>query len=96
MHPADRVAWIVETAKGVVEGRLDVREAAAAAELQVDQLADLLRHDRNDVPQREADAVAVRLRLFAEQVGDRASEAGDPEAHVALAEALARLAQVLR
>lgn len=96
MHPADRVAWIIETARAVIEGRVDPAEAAEAARLQVEQLADLLRADRNSVPQRESDAVATRLRLYAEQVGDRAAIAGDPEAHVALAEALGRLAQVLR
>ena len=96
-HPADRVTWIVETAKAVIDVRVDAAEAARAAAVQVDQLADLLRSDRNSVPQRESDAVATRLRLYAEQVSDLA--ASSPERageHEALAGALARLAQVLR
>jgi hypothetical protein len=96
MHPSERVAWIVETAKAVIEERVDVAEAARAAQLQFDQLADLLRSDRNSVPQRESDAVATRLRLYAEQVGDLAGTSGRPDDYVALAEALARLAQALR
>ena len=96
-HPADRVAWIVETAKAVIDGRVDVAEAARSAEVQVDQLADLLRSDRNSVPQRESDAVATRLRLYAEQVSDLAASSPDRTTeHEALAGALARLAQVLR
>lgn len=90
------MAWIVETAKAVIEGRVDVAEAAAAARLQVDQLADLLRSDRNSVPQRESDAVAIRLRLYAEQIADAASASPAGADHLAIAEALATLAQVLR
>jgi len=96
-HPADRVGWMVETARAVIDGRVDVGEAARAAEVQFDQLADLLRSDRNSVPQRESDAVATRLRLYAEQVSDLASSSPERAAeHEALAGALARLAQVLR
>jgi HAMP domain-containing protein len=96
-HPAERVAWMIETAKAVIDGRVDVAEAARAADVQFEQLADLLRSDRNAVPQRESDAVATRLRLYAEQVSDLA--ASSPERateHEALAGALGRLAQVLR
>ena len=95
-HPSERVAWMVETARAVIEGRVDVGAAAESANLQVDQLADLLRSDRNTVPQRESDAVATRLRLYAEQVSDLAVESGRPDDYQALAEALGRLAQVLR
>lgn len=95
-HPAERVAWMVETARAVIGGRVDVSDAARSAALQVDQLAELLRSDRNTVPQRESDAVATRLRLYAEQVADLAAESGRPDDHLALAEALGRLAQVLR
>jgi hypothetical protein len=88
---------MVETAKAVIDGRVDVREAARAAEVHFDQLAELLRSDRNSVPQRESDAVATRLRLYAEQVSDLASASPDRAAeHEALAGALARLARVLR
>jgi hypothetical protein len=96
-HPAERVAWMIETAKAVIEGRVDVGDAARAAEVQFDQLAELLRSDRNSVPQRESDAVATRLRLYAEQVSDMTSSAPERAVeHEALAGALARLAQVLR
>lgn len=95
-HPSERVGWIIETAKAVIEDRVDVHEAATSARLQVDQLAELLRSDRNSVPQRESDAVATRLRLYAEQVADRAATCGAADDHLALAEALAALAQVLR
>jgi hypothetical protein len=87
---------MIETAKAVIEGRVDVADAARSAELQFDQLADLLRADRNSVPQRESDAVATRLRLYAEQVSDLAGTAERPDDHLALAGALARLAQTLR
>jgi len=88
---------MIETARAVIDGRVDVGEAARAAEVQCGQLADLLRSDRNSVPQRESDAVATRLRLFAEQVSDLTASAPDRAAeHEALAGALARLAQVLR
>lgn len=96
-HPSDRVSWIIETARAVIDGRVDVAEAARAAEVQADQLADLLRSDRNSVPQRESDAVATRLRLFAEQVSDLAASSPERAAsHEALAAALGQLAQVLR
>ena len=95
-HPSERVAWMIETAKAVIDGRVDVGAAAESAQVQVDQLAELLRGDRNSVPQRESDAVATRLRLYAEQISDLAVESGRPDEHQALAEALGRLAQVLR
>ena len=88
---------MIETAKAVIDGRVDVADAARAAEVQADQLTELLRSDRNSVPQRESDAVATRLRLYAEQVSDLAASAPERAAsHEALAAALGRLAQVLR
>lgn len=86
----------METARGVLEGRVAPHEAARSAQMQVDQLADLLRRDRDTVTRHEAEAVATRLRLLAEQVSDTASGSPDPSDHLALAEALGTLAQALR
>ena len=57
------------------------------------------RGDRIDVTQSEANDVATRLRLLAEQVNDRASglpDADTAEAHLAIAEALGEMSQALR
>lgn len=96
MHPADRTRFATETAKAVLEGRLDPNEAAASLELQVEQVVPQLRSDRDSVTRSECESVATTLRLLGEQVNDRAASAGEPEAHVAIAEALGRMAQVLR
>ena len=96
MHPSDRVRFATETAKAVLEGRLDPAEADAALHLQLEQLVPQLRSDRDAVTRSECDAVATTLRLLGEQVNDRAAEHGDAEAHASIAESLGRLAQVLR
>lgn len=96
MHPADRVRFATETAKAVLEGRLDPAEAATALALQIEQLVPQLRSDRDSVTRSECESVATTLRLLGEQVNDRAGDHGQADAHVAIAEALGHLAQVLR
>ena len=96
MEPAARVAWVIETAKAVMEHRLGPDEGAAAVRAQQAQLIGLLRQDRNSVTRRESDAVASRLRLLAEQVSDSASSDPDNEAHREIARALGELASALR
>ena len=96
MHPADRVRFATETAKAVLEGRLDPDEADAALGLQLEQLVPQLRHDRDAVTRSECETVATTLRLLGEQINDRASEHGNQDAHRSIAETLGRLAQVLR
>ena len=91
----DRVRWLEETAAAVLDGRLPAEEGARAAELQATQLEAALRSYRDSVPHREAQAVATRLRLLAEQVTDR----GGPdtsEGHRSLARTIAGLAELLR
>lgn len=90
------MAWVIETAKAVIEQRLPAEEGAIAVRAQQAQLIGLLRQDRNSVTQRESDAVASRLRLLAEQVSDAAS--GDPEnaAQRDIARALGEFASALR
>ena len=96
MEPGARVAWVVETAKAVMEGRLTAAEGALSVRAQQEQLIGLLRHDRNAVTRRESDAVATRLRLLAEQVSDLASASPDNEAHHEIARVLGELARSLR
>lgn len=96
MHPSERVRFVVETAKAVVDGRLPADEGAAAVTVQADQLTDLLRSDRDSVTRSEAESVATQLRLLAEQVTDAASGLEDTEAHLAIAEAIGSMAQSLR
>jgi hypothetical protein len=96
MEPAARVAWVIETAKGVMDGRIDPAEGAVAIRAQQAQLIGLLRHDRDGVTRRESDAVATRLRLLAEQVSDKASDQPDHEAHTEIARVLGELATALR
>lgn len=96
MGPEARVAWVMETTKAVIDGRLDPAEGAAAVRAQQEQLAGLLRHDRDSVTRRESDAVATRLRLLAEQVSDAASDSPDNEHHREIARVLAELARSLR
>jgi hypothetical protein len=96
VHPSDRVKFPVETAKAVLEHRLDATEAAAAMELQVEQLLPQLRHDRDMVTRSECETVATTLRLLGEQVNDRASADGESEAHLAIAKMLGQMAQSLR
>ncbi len=96
MEPAARVRWVLETARGVLDGRLSADQAASSVQMQRDQLVGLLRADRMTVTQRECDTVATTLRMLAEQVSDQASSQGDNEDHLAIAEALGSLAQALR
>jgi hypothetical protein len=99
MNPDTRVKMVVETARAVLEERLEPGEAAQAICLQSEQIVPLLRGDRIDVTQSEANDVATRLRLLAEQVNDRATgttDADTTEAHLAIAEALGEMSQALR
>jgi hypothetical protein len=85
-----------ETARAVLDGRIDAVEGARTLEVQQRQIGDRLRSDRIDVTQAEADEVALTLRRLAEQVADRASGEADPTAHLAIAQALGALAATLR
>jgi hypothetical protein len=99
MNPNERVRFVMETAKAVLDERIAADEAAAAIGLQSEQITPLLRGDRIDVTAAEATEVADRLRLLAEQVNDRASGLPDPEtaeAHLAIAEAIGEMSQALR
>jgi hypothetical protein len=96
VEPAARVAWVVETAKAVIEGRLSATEGAAAVQAQQAQLVGLLRHDRDSVTRHESEAVATRLRLLAEQVSDAGSSTPDNEGHRTIARVLGELAGCLR
>lgn len=96
MHPSERVRFSVETAKAVLEERLDAAEAAAAMEIQIEQLLPQLRHDRDMVTRSECESVATTLRMLGEQVNDRASADGESEAHLAIARMLGQMAQSLR
>ena len=96
MHPSERVRFSVETAKAVLEERLDAAEAAAAMEIQIEQLLPQLRHDRDMVTRSECESVATTLRMLGEQVNDRASTDGESEAHLAIARMLGQMAQSLR
>jgi hypothetical protein len=87
---------VTETARAVLEGRLDPNEAASAVRSQQAQLISLLRHDRDGVTRREAEVVATRLRLLAEQVSDLASSTPDNAAHTEIARVLGELARCLR
>ena len=96
MNPADRVRFVTETARAVLAGRLDPTEAAAAVELQAQQLLPLLRSDRNDVTRSEAESVANQLRLLAEQIADRADRSVDDDPCGSMAASIGTLAQALR
>lgn len=96
MHPSERVRFAVETARAVLEDRLDPAEAAASLAVQVDQVVPQLRSDRDNVTRSEADSVATTLRLLGEQVNDRGSGLADPEAHTEIARMLGQMAQSLR
>ena len=79
MNPADRVKFVVETAKAVLDDRLGVADGAAAVQLQAEQLIPLLRTDRDSVTRSECESVATNLRMLAEQINDlgrRARPAG--------------------
>jgi predicted component of type VI protein secretion system len=96
MEPGARVAWVVETAKAVLEGRLSAAEGAAAVQAQQSQLSRLLRQDRDSVTRRESEDVADRLRMLAEQVSDTAAADPENEDHLRIAQVLAELSRSLR
>jgi hypothetical protein len=96
VNPGERVKFVVETAKAVLEDRLPVAQGAAAVQLQAEQLTPLLRGDRDSVTRSEAESVATRLRLLAEQVNDRASGLSDPEDYESMARSIGEMAQALR
>ncbi|WP_334143733.1 hypothetical protein [Rhabdothermincola sp.] len=96
MHPSDRVRFVIETAKAVLDERLPPDEGAAAVAVQAAQITPLLRSDRDSVTRAEAESVATQLRLLAEQVNDRASGLADPAAHLEIARAIGEMAQALR
>ncbi len=96
MHPHERVRIVTETARAVLEDRLDVATAARTLALQQDQIVSRLRSDRLAVTQAEADTVALTLRRLAEQVSDRTEALDDRAASLAMAEILGELAQALR
>jgi hypothetical protein len=98
VNPAERVKFVVETCKAVIEDRLPAVEAAPAVSLQGEQLIPLLRSDRNDVTRSECESVATRLRMLAEQVTDKASglDDHDAEAYLAIARAVGEMGQALR
>ena len=89
---------VVETARAVLDERLSAEDAAPAVALQAEQLLPLLRSDRNDVTRSEAEDVALRLRMLAEQVTDRASGLPDldADAYLAIARSIGELGQALR
>jgi hypothetical protein len=96
MHPRERVRIVAETARAVLEDRLDPMRGAQTLALQQEQIGNRLRSDRIDVTQAEADAVALTLRRLAEQVSDHASAQLDPEPSVEMARILGEIAQTLR
>jgi hypothetical protein len=96
LHPGERVRIVTETARAVLEDRLDAATGALTLGLQQQQISPRLRHDRIDVTQAEADAVALTLRRLAEQVTDRVAALADPESSGEMARILGELAQTLR
>ncbi len=96
MNPADRVKFVVQTARSVLDGSLAVEQGAAAVQLQAEQLTPLLRGDRDTVTRSEAESVATTLRLLAEQVNDRASGLADTSDYEAMARSIGEMAQALR
>jgi len=96
MHPNERIRIVTETARAVLEDRLDPGLGAQTLALQQEQIGNRLRTDRIDVTQAEADAVALTLRRLAEQVSDHASALDDAEASVEMARILGEIAQTLR
>ena len=96
MEPGARVAWVIETAKAVLDGRLSPAEGATAVQAQQEQLSRLLRQDRDSVTRRESEDVADRLRMLAEQVSDTAAADPDNADHLRIARVLAELSRSLR
>lgn len=87
---------MTETARAVLEDRLDASIGARTLAMQQQQVVVRLRSDRIDVTQAEADAVALTLRRLAEQVADRAAATTEVEASTEMARILGELAQALR
>lgn len=96
MHPGQRLRIVTETARAVLDGRLDAESGAATLGMQQQQIVDRLRSDRIDVTQAEADEVALTLRRLAEQVSDRVGDAAEVEHRAEIARILGELAQSLR
>lgn len=96
MHPRERIRIVTETARAVLEDRLEAAIGATTLALQQEQIGGRLRSDRIDVTQAEADAVALTLRRLAEQVADHTSAKSDPDANVEMARILGEIAQTLR
>jgi hypothetical protein len=96
MHPRQRVRIVTETARAVLEDRLDPSTGAQTLALQQGQIGPRLRTDRLDVTQAEADEVALTLRRLAEQVSDHASAQADPDPSMEMARILGEIAQTLR
>ena len=96
MHPNERVRIVTETARAVLEARLDAEVGAKTLAMQQRQISDRLRSDRIDVTQAEADQVALTLRRLAEQVSDQAITADDAAPRAEVARILGELAQTLR
>jgi hypothetical protein len=96
VHPKERVRIVTETARAVLEDRLDPERGAQTLALQQEQIGNGLRTDRIDVTQAEADAVALTLRRLAEQVSDHASTQQNSAPNVEMARILGEIAQTLR
>jgi hypothetical protein len=96
VHPSERVRIVTETARAVLEDRLDAATGARTLALQQQQIGSRLRSDRIDVTQAEADAVALTLRRLAEQVSDLAPTMLEPDSSLEMARILGELAQTLR
>lgn len=96
MNPEDRCRFAVETARAVLDGRLDPNEGAVAVTMQAMQITPLLRADRDSVTRSECESIATRLRMLAEQVSDRGNQRREPDAYVAIAESIGVMAQALR
>ncbi len=96
MNPRERVRIVVETARAVLDGRLDAGVAAVALQVQEEQIAPHLRGDRIDVTRAEADEVALTLRRLGEQVSELPHPDHDRDALLEVARILGALAQTLR
>lgn len=96
MHPSERIRIVTETARAVLEARLDAEAGAKTLAMQQHQIGDRLRSDRIDVTQAEADQVALTLRRLAEQVSDQAVTGEDALPRAEVARILGELAQTLR
>ncbi len=96
MHPSERVRIVTETARAVLDERIDAEVGAKTLAMQQVQIGDRLRSDRIDVTQAEADEVALTLRRLAEQVSDQALTGEDAGPRTEVARILGELAQSLR